>query len=85
MKINVELIALVRGHGHHRAGLGHHHDCIELDDGATPDDLLEVLDLPNDESYMTLVNGLSVAPDRRAATRLAEGDKVIVFPPLKGG
>ena len=78
MRISVELIAL--GHGH-----GHHHDFVELDDGATPDDLLEVLDLPDDEPYMTLVNGLSVAPGRRAATRLSEGDKVIVFPPLKGG
>ncbi len=78
MRISVELIAL--GHGH-----GHHHDVVELDDGATPDDLLEVLDLPDDEPYMTLVNGLSVAPGRRAATRLSEGDTVIVFPPLKGG
>ena len=78
MKINVELIALVHGHGRY-------HDCVDLEDGATPDDLLEVLALPDDESYMTLVNGLSVAPRRRAATRLAEGDKVTIFPPLKGG
>ncbi len=76
MKVNVELIAIASGH---------HHDCVDLADGATPDDLLEALDLPDDEPYMTLVNGLSVAPGRRAATRLAEGAKVIVFPPLKGG
>ena len=78
MKIRVELIALARGDGR-RSG------CLELHDGATPNDLLEILDLPDDEPYRTLVNGLSVAPGRRATTRLAEGDKVIVFPPLKGG
>ena len=78
MKIGVELIAIARAH-HPR------HGCVELDDGATPDDLLDALALPGDEPYMTLVNGLSVAPGQRAATRLSEGDKVVVFPPLKGG
>ncbi len=78
MRITVELIAIA-------SGSGHRHDCVDLADGATPNDLLEALDLPDDESYMTLVNGLSVAPRRRAATRLAEGDKVTIFPPLKGG
>ena len=77
MRVSVELIALARA--------GQRHSCIELADGATPDDLLNALDLPNDEPYMTLVNGLSVAPGLRSATRLAEGDRVIVFPPLKGG
>ena len=78
MKVGVELIAIARRHGRRSLSL-------ELDDGATPDDLLEVLDLPADEPYMTLVNGVPVSPGRRAATRLADGDKVIVFPPLKGG
>ena len=59
MKVGVELIAIARRHGRRSLSL-------ELDDGATPDDLLEVLDLPADEPYMTLVNGLSVAPGRRA-------------------
>jgi sulfur carrier protein ThiS len=77
MKIRVELIALPQA--------GRRHSCVELADGATPEDLLSVLDLPDDEPYMTLINGLSVAPERRATTRLAEGDRVIVFPPLKGG
>ena len=77
MKVRVELIALARG--------GRRLDCVELEDGATPDDLLTALDLPADEPYMTLINGVSVAPGRRAATRLVEGDKVIVFRPLKGG
>ena len=78
MRVTVELIAIA-------SASGHRHACVDLADGATPNDLLEALDLPNDEPYMTLVNGLSVAPGRRAATRLAEGDNVIVFPPLKGG
>ena len=76
MRVTVELIAIPSGH---------RHDCVDLADGATPNDLLEALDLPDDEPYMTLVNGLPVAPGRRAATRLSDGDKVIVFPPLKGG
>jgi len=78
MKISLELIAISRRPGPRL-------DCIELDEGATPDDLLDALALPEDEPYMTLVNGQSVAPGLRAGTRLNEGDKVIVFPPLKGG
>ena len=78
MRVGVELIAIASRHGRRSLSL-------ELPDGATAEDLLEGLDLPDDESYMTLVNGYAVAPGRRAATRLADGDKVIVFPPLKGG
>ncbi len=60
---------------------------VDLDAGAcaSPDDVLAMLDLPGGETSMILINGASVAPGERAALRLEEGDKLTVFPPIKGG
>lgn len=78
MRVSVEIIAMSDDGGRRMLSL-------DICDGSTPDDLLNRLDLPEGETYMTLINGLSVAPGRRTATRLVEGDKIVVFPPLKGG
>ncbi|UXH77855.1 sulfur carrier protein ThiS [Roseateles amylovorans] len=37
------------------------------------------------DSVATAVNGRFVARDRRAATRLQEGDQVLFFQPIVGG
>ena len=53
--------------------------------GATMADALTALDLPAAESYVTLVNVEIVRATERAGRRLAQGDALIVFPPIKGG
>ena len=58
---------------------------LELAPGATMADALTALDLPAAESYVTLVNGEIVRVAERARRRLAQGDALIVFPPIKGG
>jgi hypothetical protein len=54
---------------------------IELPAGATLEDLLCRLRIPDDVPRLLLVNGRDAAP----TVRLAAGDVVNVLPPLVGG
>ena len=58
---------------------------VDLPDGATPNVALAALGLPTTESYLTLVNDAPVPPDARDRYRMAEGDSLVIFPPLEGG
>jgi molybdopterin synthase sulfur carrier subunit len=55
--------------------------CVELPEGASLQDLLERLRIPNDLPRLLLVNGREVEP----TARLRPGDVVDVLPPLVGG
>ncbi len=83
MKIAVKLIAIVGRPASPQGADGE--TVIELAQGATPVDALAALDLPPEETYVTLVNGEMVPPEARAGVRLADNDVLTVFPPLKGG
>jgi len=52
-----------------------------IDRGNTLADLLLQLGIPEDEAFVTLVNGQS-SPH---STPLKEGDRVGIFPPVGGG
>lgn len=83
MKIPVRLISIDAQPppGFDDAGEG----TIELEHGASLADALRRLGLPADEPYATLVNGEPVAAGERRKRRLAAGDALTVFPPIKGG
>ena len=83
MKIRVKLIAIIDRRRPPDDGIND--SVIELASGATMADAMTALDLPADESYVTLVNGEIVRVVERAERRLAEDDALIVFPPIKGG
>ena len=83
MKIRVKLIAIIDQRRPSDDGIND--SMIELAPGATTADALAALDLPADESYVTLVNGEIVRAAERAGRRLAEDDALVVFPPIKGG
>ncbi len=55
-----------------------------LKDGASLADLLEQLPF-SERVALTSVNSQLVAPTQRADYVLAEGDEVLMIPPVKGG
>ncbi len=83
MKVDVKLFANLRARMPNGTGKGF----VELEDNATLVDLLNKLDIPEELSQMTLINGESCPPDVewREKKQLKEGDVVSVFPPLAGG
>ncbi len=83
MKIDVKLFANLRARMPNGVGRG----TLELEDDATLVDLLQKLDIPEELSQMTLINGQHCPPERewREKKKLKEGDVVSVFPPLAGG
>jgi sulfur carrier protein ThiS len=64
-----------------RDGIGQ----IPVKDGGSLADAMRIVGLPPDQPFMTLVNGNPVAQDDRAKKALADGDQVVVFPPIEGG
>ncbi len=58
---------------------------IPVKDDGTLADAMRMVGLPPDQPFMTLVNGNPVAQEDRASKSLADGDQVVVFPPIEGG
>jgi len=54
---------------------------IELRDGATVGDLIELLNVPPKFAALRLVNGVQSKLDKK----LSNGDKVSIFPQIAGG
>lgn len=77
--VHVKLFATLR---QYRPGLGIGEAfSVELPDGATVEDLLQVLGLPEEEVKIIFVNALFRDPDHA----LANGDELGIFPPVGGG
>ena len=58
---------------------------MHIDDGISVAGLLARCDVPEASAHLVLCNGLYVAPEQRAATLLAPGDVLAVWPPVAGG
>lgn len=85
MKITVKLVSMdpFSPPGFNDAGVG----VVDLADGATLDDLVTTLNLPQGmgDFYMTLLNESAVPIPERDGHALSDGDEVTVFPAIKGG
>jgi molybdopterin converting factor small subunit len=57
-------------------------DAVELDDGATLRDLLAELDIPVERIHLVMVNDEQCRDHDRP---LADGDEVMLLPPIAGG
>ena len=54
---------------------------LELEDGATVGDLLQLLKVPAKLAALRLVNGVQSKPNKK----LSDGDAVSIFPQIAGG
>jgi molybdopterin converting factor small subunit len=79
MKVDVALFAYLSQYQPDGQG-GRHARPLELPDGATIGDLIEVLELP-DEPRVVFANGVHGSDDQA----LCDGDRVAIFPPVAGG
>lgn len=58
---------------------------IEVAEGATPLEVMRRFGLPLEESYLVALNGTVVPSAERPLCTLAEGDELVIMPPLRGG
>lgn len=79
MKVEVNLFAsLSRYKPEHTRGDSW---LMDLNDGITVEELLQLLNVPGDEVKLIFINGVHVERD----TILKNGDRVGIFPPVGGG
>jgi sulfur carrier protein ThiS len=58
---------------------------IEVPEGTTIRELLDLHGVPREACHLVLLNGLFHPPARRAEVKLKQGDAVAVWPPVAGG
>jgi sulfur carrier protein ThiS len=58
---------------------------IEVDENATPLDVMKQLGIPMEDNYLVSLNGTIVIRKERSNQSLAENDRLVIMPPLKGG
>ena len=58
---------------------------IEVDENATPLDVMNQLGIPMEDNYLVSLNGSVVTRKERSNQPLAENDRLVIMPPLKGG
>lgn len=83
MKITFKLFAGLSEHL--PAGARRNATEVELDEGATPETLIERFNVPSSMAHLVLVNGNYVAPEERPGVALRDGDTVAIWPPVAGG
>jgi molybdopterin converting factor small subunit len=77
--VSVKLFATLRRH-YPDLGIGEAMP-VEIEDGATVQDLLQQLALPEDQVKIIFVNGIV----RETDDELEDGDDLGIFPPVGGG
>ncbi len=58
---------------------------VEVPDGTSVLELLDLYKVPREHCHLVLVNGVFQAPASRASARLTAGDHVAAWPPVAGG
>ena len=58
---------------------------IEVPDGASVQDVVERLGIPDEQAHLVIVNGLFIPCSLRERERLYDGDTVAIWPPVARG
>ncbi|MCS3902567.1 molybdopterin converting factor small subunit [Methylohalomonas lacus] len=58
---------------------------IELDDSATPHQVIDRFRVPRQEAHLVLLNGVYIKPEDRDQSAFNDGDTLAIWPPVAGG
>lgn len=58
---------------------------IEVEEGATPADVMEQLGMPAEENYLVSLNDTLVPREQRSTRALSENDSLAIMSPIKAG
>ncbi len=58
---------------------------LDIEEGATPAQVMDRLGMPGEGSYLVILNDTVVPKAERTERGLCEGDRLAIVPPLKGG
>ena len=58
---------------------------LDIEEGSSPIDVMRRLGMPEEDTYMIILNEEIVPTAQRPETVLKENDELGIFPPLKGG
>ena len=58
---------------------------IPVEEGVTPNGLIERYRVPRDLAHLVLLNGHFVSPDQRDQPLIKDGDTLAIWPPVAGG
>ena len=83
MKIRLKLFAAL---GEHLPpGARRNEAEVEVPEGATPVQVMDLCGVPRDQAHLVVRNGVYVPPHQRESIPLAEGDTLALWPPVAGG
>ncbi|MEX2516846.1 MAG: MoaD/ThiS family protein [Gammaproteobacteria bacterium] len=67
------------------AGSHSHTAEIEIDETATPHQIIERYRVPREQAHLILLNGVYLRPDQRDQPVFKDGDAFAIWPPVAGG
>lgn len=83
MMIKVKLFAMLQDRL--PPGAKDHTMEVEVEEGATPQQVVDMLRIPPEMAHLVLVDGLHLIPAERNVRRLLPGETLAIFPPVAGG
>ena len=67
------------------AGSAFNHCELSLPQGATLSDLLSRLPIPENKTFLVMLNDVKVDSHAYAGTPVSASDEIVLIPPIKGG
>ena len=83
MKIQLKLFATLSDHL--PPGARRNAAEVEVPDGATPHQVMDLYGVPRSQAHLVVLNGVFVLPHQRNNQPLSEGDTLALWPPVAGG
>lgn len=83
MKVRLKLFATLSEYL--PPGARHNVAEVQVPDGATPHQVMDLCRVPRDQAHLVVLNGVFVLPHQRNSLALSEGDTLALWPPVAGG